>query len=49
MNERNDTLHYSGGRPTPVRIMGIFEITDGFITAWRDYFDMAEGNRARLQ
>jgi limonene-1,2-epoxide hydrolase len=50
MNERTDTLH-SGGRANPVRIMGIFEVTDGLITAWRDYFDMAEapGNRALPQ
>ncbi|MGW1781170.1 nuclear transport factor 2 family protein [Streptomyces sp. NPDC002143] len=45
MNERTDTLH-SGGRATPVRVMGVFEVSDGLITGWRDYFDMAEVNRA---
>ncbi|MFD8000404.1 limonene-1,2-epoxide hydrolase family protein [Streptomyces mirabilis] len=45
MNERTDTLH-SWGRATPVRVMGVFEVSDGPITGWRDYFDMAEVNRA---
>jgi limonene-1,2-epoxide hydrolase len=41
MNERIDTYR-SGERATPVRVMGVFEVTDGLITAWRDYFDSAE-------
>jgi limonene-1,2-epoxide hydrolase len=41
MNERTDTFS-SGGHATPIRVMGVFEVTDGLITAWRDYFDPAE-------
>ncbi|MFQ6327808.1 nuclear transport factor 2 family protein [Nocardia sp. CWNU-33] len=45
MNERTDTLR-GNGRDTPLLVMGVFEVTDGAITAWRDYFDMAAINRA---
>ena len=45
MNERTDTFHV-GGRATPLRVMGVFEVDNGLITAWRDYFDLAQGNRA---
>lgn len=45
MNERTDTLHV-GGRANPLRVMGVFEVTDGLITAWRDYFDLAEALQA---
>ncbi|MBF6217988.1 nuclear transport factor 2 family protein [Nocardia abscessus] len=45
MNERTDTLR-SAGRETPLPVMGFFEVTDGAITTWRDYFDMAAINRA---
>lgn len=40
MNERVDTF-VIGGNPTPVKVMGVFELRDGKIAAWRDYFDMA--------
>jgi limonene-1,2-epoxide hydrolase len=29
-----------GGRTVSLPVMGIFEIEDGLIRAWRDYFDM---------
>ncbi|MEU6371580.1 limonene-1,2-epoxide hydrolase family protein [Streptomyces sp. NPDC046909] len=45
MNERTDTFHV-GGRATPLRVTGVFEVDNGLITAWRDYFDMAQGSRA---
>ncbi|MFI2279777.1 nuclear transport factor 2 family protein [Nocardia beijingensis] len=45
MNERTDTLR-SAGRETPLPVMGFFEVADGAITIWRDYFDMAAINRA---
>ncbi|WP_158847691.1 nuclear transport factor 2 family protein [Saccharothrix deserti] len=45
MNERTDTYHI-GGRVGPVRVMGVFEVTDGLITGWRDYCDLAEAGRA---
>lgn len=40
LNERVDTF-VIGGNPTPIKVMGIFEIRDGRIARWRDYFDMA--------
>ncbi|WP_433683637.1 nuclear transport factor 2 family protein [Nocardia sp. CA-119907] len=45
MNERTDTLR-GLGKDTPLPVMGVFEVADGAITAWRDYFDMAAINRA---
>ncbi|WP_431972683.1 nuclear transport factor 2 family protein [Nocardia sp. bgisy134] len=45
MNERTDTLR-GNGRDTPLPVMGVFEVHDGAITAWRDYFDMAAVDRA---
>ncbi|QIS14665.1 nuclear transport factor 2 family protein [Nocardia arthritidis] len=46
MNERTDTLNGKDGRATPLPVVGVFEIADGEITAWRDYFDMAAITRA---
>ena len=40
LNERVDTFVIAGN-PTPIRVMGIFELRDGKIARWRDYFDMA--------
>jgi limonene-1,2-epoxide hydrolase len=40
MNERVDTF-VIGGTPTPIKVMGVFELRDGKIARWRDYFDMA--------
>jgi limonene-1,2-epoxide hydrolase len=39
--ERVDTFTI-GGKVAPLPVMGIFEIRDGKISAWRDYFDMAQ-------
>ena len=39
MTERVDVFKLPG-KSFEVQIMGIFEITDGRINAWRDYFDM---------
>jgi limonene-1,2-epoxide hydrolase len=39
--ERIDTFTV-GGKIAPLPVMGIFEIRDGKISAWRDYFDMAQ-------
>jgi limonene-1,2-epoxide hydrolase len=41
MNECTDTFSI-GGRAITFRVMGVFEVTGGLITAWRDYFDSAE-------
>ncbi|RVW02472.1 SgcJ/EcaC family oxidoreductase [Rhodococcus spongiicola] len=40
MNERTDVLR-GLGKETPLAVMGVFEVVDGKIVAWRDYFDMA--------
>lgn len=38
MTERTDTMHLpTGALPFPV--MGAFDVRDGLITGWRDYFD----------
>ena len=34
-----------GGKPVELPIAGVFEIRDGKIAAWRDYFDMATWTR----
>jgi limonene-1,2-epoxide hydrolase len=39
MNERTDSFHI-GDTTIVMRVMGVFELADGKITAWRDYFDM---------
>jgi len=45
MNERTD--HFiTDDRDGAVRVMGVFEVADRKITAWRDYFDTASGRRA---
>jgi len=39
MNERTDCFTLPTGR-LELRVMGVFEVRDGKIAAWRDYFDM---------
>jgi limonene-1,2-epoxide hydrolase len=46
LTERVDRFTIDG-RPVNLPVMGTFEIRDGVISAWRDYFDMA-GYRAQL-
>ena len=41
LNERLDRFEI-GGRWLEIPVMGIFEILDGRIIAWRDYFDLAQ-------
>ncbi len=38
MTERTDTLHLPGG-PLAFPVMGAFDVSEGRITGWRDYFD----------
>lgn len=38
MTERTDTLHLPGG-PVSFPVMGAFDVRDGLIAGWRDYFD----------
>ena len=40
MNERTDRFEM-GGTWHELPVMGVFEVVDGRITLWRDYFDMA--------
>ena len=39
MNERSDSFHI-GDHTIVLPVMGVFELSDGKISAWRDYFDM---------
>lgn len=39
MNERTDILQMGDNR-VELPVMGVFELQDGKISAWRDYFDM---------
>ena len=39
MNERLDRFNTASGRSIELPVMGIFEINEGLITFWRDYFD----------
>jgi limonene-1,2-epoxide hydrolase len=41
MNERTDVMRRKDGGEIPLPVAGVFEVIDGKITAWRDYFDMA--------
>jgi limonene-1,2-epoxide hydrolase len=43
LTERTDTLTIKG-KTAPLPVMGAFHVSDGKITAWRDYFDMAQFN-----
>jgi limonene-1,2-epoxide hydrolase len=41
LTERVDTFVVAGRR-APLPVMGTFEVRDGKICAWRDYFDMGQ-------
>jgi limonene-1,2-epoxide hydrolase len=41
MNERTDVMRFTNGSELPLPVMGVFEVRDGKIAVWRDYFDMA--------
>jgi limonene-1,2-epoxide hydrolase len=41
MNERTDVMRRKDGDPIPLPVMGVFEVQNDRIAAWRDYFDMA--------
>ena len=40
LTERVD--QFTGTKSMSLQVMGVFEIKDGKIAAWRDYFDLAE-------
>lgn len=39
LTERTDTFTINGAH-APIAVMGAFDLRDGLIVAWRDYFDM---------
>ena len=39
LTERTDTFTINGVK-APIAVMGAFDLRDGLIVAWRDYFDM---------
>ncbi len=41
LTERTDIFTIKG-KAAPLPVMGAFHVADGKITAWRDYFDMAQ-------
>ena len=41
MNERTDVMRRKDGSEFALPVMGIFEVRDGLIAKWRDYFDLA--------
>lgn len=45
LNERVDTFEMTNGKTVALRVMGTFELKDGKIAEWRDYFDLAEWTR----
>ena len=46
--ERLDRHHYPGGW-AELPVVGVLEVHDGLITAWRDYFDLATLQRNLAQ
>lgn len=46
MNERTDVLRRKDGTEVRLPVVGVFEIADGRIAAWRDYFDLATFTKA---
>ncbi len=44
LNERVDRFTMKNGQKIAAEVMGVFELRDGKITAWRDYFDMKAMN-----
>lgn len=40
LTERVDDFDLPGGKHLSIPVMGTFEIENGRITAWRDYFDL---------
>jgi limonene-1,2-epoxide hydrolase len=45
MNERTDRI-FINGRPVTLPICGVFEIENGLIKAWREYFDLTPAKEA---
>jgi limonene-1,2-epoxide hydrolase len=41
MNERIDRFWMPEGKTIALRVAGLFEVRDGKVAVWRDYFDLA--------
>ncbi|MGH7780748.1 MAG: limonene-1,2-epoxide hydrolase family protein [Candidatus Binataceae bacterium] len=41
MNERIDMFDLGGGKKIELPVAGVFEVREGKIALWRDYFDLA--------
>lgn len=41
MNERIDRFWMTDGKAIALRVAGLFEVRDGKVAVWRDYFDLA--------
>jgi len=41
MNERVDRFWMADGKEIALRVAGLFEVRDGRVAVWRDYFDLA--------
>jgi limonene-1,2-epoxide hydrolase len=46
MNERTDVMRRKEGGEIALPVMGTFEVVDGKIAAWRDYFEMETVTKA---
>jgi limonene-1,2-epoxide hydrolase len=46
MNERVDIFRRADGEELRFAVAGVFEVQDGLIRIWRDYFDSAVMNQA---
>jgi len=44
MNERVDRFWLGDGSLIEIRVAGLFEVRDGKVAVWRDYFDLAAFN-----
>lgn len=42
LTERVDRFRWPTGHTADLPVMGTFEVADGLITAWRDYFDLQQ-------
>ena len=49
MTKRVDHLTRADGRTASLPMMGVIEIHDGLITAWRDYFDLNQFTSQMLE
>jgi limonene-1,2-epoxide hydrolase len=42
MNERIDRFWMKDGKEVALRVAGLFEVRDGLVAVWRDYFDLGQ-------